>query len=101
MGLDLLDIKFNLEREFEIEFDYHSIIELLNNGNTESPPTGAWTDVRVADFVATVEATLANASRDPVPDVAFRTRNRIAESLGIPIEKIGLDSWVIADLGAE
>ena len=101
MGLDLLDIKFNLEREFEIEFDDHSIIELLNNGNTESPPKRAWTDIRVADFVATVEATLANSSRDPVPDVAFRTRNRIAESLRIPIEEIRLDSWIVADLGAE
>ena len=101
MGLDLLDIKFNLAGEFEIEFDDHSIIELLNNGNTESPPKGAWTDIRVADFVATVEATLANSSRDPVPDVAFRTRNRIAESLRIPIEEIRLDSWIVADLGAE
>ena len=101
MGLHLLDVKFNLEREFEIEFDDHSIIELLNNGNTESPPKGAWTDIRVSDFVATVEAALAKACRDHVPDVAFRTRTRIAESLGIPIGEIGLNSWIVADLGAE
>ena len=101
MGIDLLDIKFSLEREFDISLDGASIIELLNNGNTESPPRGAWTDIRVSDLIGLVETTLAGAGRDLTRDVAERTKIRIAESLSIPVDDVKFNSWLVADLGAE
>ena len=101
MGIDLLDIKFSLEREFDISFDRGSIVDLLNNGNTESPPPGAWTDIRVSDLIGLVETTLVGLGRDSTCDVAERTKAQIAESLSISVGDIATDSWLVADLGAE
>ena len=101
MGIDVLDIKFNLEREFDITFDDHLIVELFKDRNPEAPPSYARTDIRVSQLIDLVAKTLARTGRNFESDMTARIRMQVSESLSIPLEHVRPDSWIVADLGAE
>jgi len=101
MGMDLLDIKFNLEREFDIRIDDECIHDLIMNGNTASPPKGAITDFMVSDLVRLVVSTHNKLNLQLPSDLTERVVAKISDSLSIPTEGIRVDSWLVADLGAE
>ena len=101
MGADLLDLTFRLEKEFEIEIPSEAVHEMLRSGNTDSPPSGAWADTQVSDFVSLIESILVEAN-DEIPDDLFhRTQVQVSECLAVPVDDVKLDSWFVRDLGAE
>ena len=85
MGLEGLDLTFQLEREFKVRLATEPIPEPV-------PETAA-------DVVKWVEAVLIK-NKMKVPDDCWpRVRLCIATVMNIPLEDISLDSRLIEDLG--
>lgn len=100
MGIDLLDLTYRVEREFDISLERGNMMQLLNDGNTSDPPKGAWTDIRVADYVAFVEAAIVAQHGSPAPEVYDRIKKHIVDCLGVTAFDVSSDAWMVRDLGS-
>ena len=101
MGIDLLDLQFRVEREFNIQISSEVITQFLESGNTENPPEGAWTDTRVSDFVLLVKATIKEQHGEIKVDIFERVQFHIAACMNIPVESMTPNAWMVRDLGME
>ena len=93
VGIDWFDVRFRLERVFEVELRPADFQHL-------------WTDRRVADLTAgelheVICAKLRSQGR-PVPFSSWnRVRRELAEALAISPFAIRRSSWLLADLGMD
>ena len=101
MGIDLLDLTFRVEKEFGIKLERDGLLEFLHAGNTDEPPTGAWTDIRVRDFLEYVRENLERQKVESTTEIYERVCDIIAETLGVDDSEITLDAWLVKDLGME
>ena len=101
MGIDLLDLTFRIEREFDIRLYREDLMRLLNQGNTADPPKGAWTDIRVTDYAGLVEAAIQQQHSQPQRDTYGRVKQHIVECLGVDELEVSPEAWIVRDLGME
>lgn len=98
MGIELLDLTFRIEKEFKIKIDRDDLMNLLQHGNRTSPPSNAWTDIQVADFLRLVEYTIMRQHVTPEPNVFQRVRKHIAETMDVEESEVTQSSWLARDL---
>ena len=101
MGIGILELQFRAEKEFGIQFSREARASLLESGNTENPPEGAWTDIRVSDFVRLIENTIRDQHGEIDVDVFGPVQRHLADWLDIPCDMIKPESWLVRDLGME
>lgn len=101
MGIDFLDLRFRVEREFKIKIEQSEVQKLLENGNSEESSNGKWTDIQVRDFVLLIQNQVDVQNPTFNGDVFTVAKPLIAECLAIEESDISLDSWFRRDLGME
>lgn len=101
MGIDFLDLRFRVEREFKIKIDQNDVQVLLDNGNATEPPKGKWADIQVRDFVSLIKKQVEVQNPTFEGDVFETVKPLIAECLAIEESEIFLESWFRRDLGME
>ncbi|QDT22460.1 hypothetical protein [Gimesia chilikensis] len=101
MGIDYLDLLFRAEKRFDIKIPREKAHELLNNGNTSDPPSNAWTDIRVSDFVGLIETLVSEQNPEYNLEIFESVKQDIIECLHVEESEVTLDAWLYRDLGME
>jgi hypothetical protein len=95
MGIDFLDRMFRIERAFGIPFRAFD----LNKLDTPRDRRGYHRVITCEQMLKWVELTLREHGHEIPEDCWPRLRACIAETVGIPIEQVTLESRIIQDLG--
>ncbi|MEX0717933.1 MAG: hypothetical protein WD066_15165 [Planctomycetaceae bacterium] len=96
MGIDFLDIRFRLEKRFEVRLDRHSETALLATFEAASPEERDFTAGALHDWIC---EECRRAGR-PVPTSSWtRVKLTLAEVLLIAPHEIRRDSRLVRDLG--
>jgi acyl carrier protein len=91
MGLDLIELVMDLERDLQIDLSGNELSGLLGNRH----------DAQVRDLVTILEQQV-KVQKSPFCGSAFGVaRQRISQTLNIDESEITLDSWIIRDLGMD
>jgi hypothetical protein len=92
MGVDWLDIRFRLERQFDITFEQTDFAHVWESGRR---------DLTAGELFDVVCVRLQSEGR-PIPYSGWnRVRLELARALVVPPHHIHVDSRLVADLGME
>lgn len=99
MGIDFLDLKFRVEKRFQIRIPHEKAAELFRNGKKYDPPPGEWKDVRVSDFVAMIETLVAEQNPECKLDIFTGVKQDIIKCLDIDGSEVTPEALLYRDLG--
>jgi hypothetical protein len=99
MGIDLLNLKFHIEREFHIRIGQDEMNELIAQGKRPDPPPGYFSDIRVRDFTGMVERIVAVQNPAYNGHVVLEVQRQIASTLGVEEWDVTPGAWLVRDLG--
>jgi len=100
MGMDLLDLVFRLEREFDVELSHDSFAVLVRNAVKATQP-GEAIDIEVVDIMVWVADRLHAEGKPVPPDLFPRIRVHICDVLGVGEDQVTKRARLVADLGME
>lgn len=101
MGVDLLDLTFRIEREFEIKIPKDELQKLFLNEDSESLSRKFRQDIQVRELVTFVEIAIVRQNGGPACNVFNRVKKHIAECLQVDESHIIPEAWMIRELGME
>ncbi len=92
MGVDWLDIRWRLERQFDIKFEHSDFAHIWDSGRR---------DITAGELFDVVYTRLQSEGR-PIPFSGWnRVRLELAHALVVPPQTIRRENLLVADLGME
>jgi hypothetical protein len=95
MGLDFLDCRFRIQREFKLRYRDMDIDKL----DVPWDKKGALTGVTAADMARWVEVSILAKGQVPPPDLWPRVQGCIAATVSVRREQVTPTSRIFEDLG--